>query len=75
MEAVRPALEVRVKPESPGVTSRPQPCGLVVCCQAMAEAGMPLLVHGEVTDPSVDIFEREAEFVHSVLRVSRRELS
>jgi dihydroorotase len=30
---------------------------------AMAEAGLPLLVHGEVTDPSVDVFDREAVFI------------
>lgn len=28
---------------------------------------MPLLVHGEVTDPSVDFFDREAEFIKRVL--------
>lgn len=30
---------------------------------AMETAGLPLLVHGEVTDPSVDIFDREAVFI------------
>jgi dihydroorotase len=30
---------------------------------AMAEQGMPLLVHGEVTDPEVDIFDRERRFI------------
>ncbi|MBT8144108.1 MAG: dihydroorotase [Gammaproteobacteria bacterium] len=33
----------------------------------MAEHGMPLLVHGEVTDDVVDIFEREAQFIDRVL--------
>jgi dihydroorotase len=33
----------------------------------MARAGLPLLVHGEVTDPAVDVFDREAVFVHRVL--------
>jgi dihydroorotase len=33
----------------------------------MAEIGMPLLVHGEVTDPAVDIFDREAVFIERVL--------
>ena len=28
--------------------------------EAMQEAGMPLLLHGEVTDPDVDMFDREA---------------
>jgi dihydroorotase len=31
--------------------------------EAMQEAGLPLLVHGEVTDPSVDVFDREAVFI------------
>jgi dihydroorotase len=34
---------------------------------AMAEIGLPLCVHGEVTDPSVDIFDREAVFIDRVL--------
>lgn len=29
----------------------------------MQELGMPLLIHGEVTDPTVDIFDREAVFI------------
>ena len=33
----------------------------------MEEIGMPLLVHGEVTDPDVDIFDREAVFIERVL--------
>ena len=35
--------------------------------ERMAEVGMPLLVHGEVTDPSVDIFDREAVFIDKIL--------
>jgi dihydroorotase len=34
---------------------------------AMEEVGMPLLVHGEVTDPAVDVFDREAVFIDTVL--------
>jgi dihydroorotase len=34
---------------------------------AMERIGMPLLVHGEVTDPEVDIFDREALFIERVL--------
>jgi dihydroorotase len=30
---------------------------------AMQEVGLPLLVHGEVTDPAVDVFDREAVFI------------
>ncbi|AGT07817.1 dihydroorotase [Paracoccus aminophilus] len=39
---------------------------------AMAEAGVPLCVHGEVTDPAVDIFDREAVFIDRVLDPVRR---
>ena len=35
--------------------------------ERMAEIGMPLLVHGEVTDPAVDIFDREAVFIDKIL--------
>ena len=38
----------------------------------MAEIGMPLCVHGEVTDPDVDIFDREAVFIDRVLKPIRR---
>lgn len=31
--------------------------------EVMADIGLPLLVHGEVTDPSVDVFDREAVFI------------
>jgi dihydroorotase len=33
----------------------------------MAELGLVLEVHGEVTDPSVDVFDREARFIETVL--------
>ena len=36
--------------------------------EAMDEAGMPLLVHGEVTRPEVDIFDREARFIEEQLQ-------
>ena len=35
--------------------------------ERMAEIGLPLCVHGEVTDPDVDIFDREAVFLDRVL--------
>lgn len=35
--------------------------------ERMAEIGLPLCVHGEVTDPQVDIFDREAVFLERVL--------
>ncbi len=40
--------------------------------EAMAQAGIPLCFHGEVTDPSVDIFDREAVFIDRVLEPIRR---
>jgi len=40
--------------------------------EAMAGAGIPLLVHGEVTDPDIDIFDREAVFIDRVLDPIRR---
>ena len=33
----------------------------------MEQIGMPLLIHGEVTDPDVDIFDREAIFIERIL--------
>ncbi len=36
---------------------------------AMSEAGLPLLVHGEVTDPGVDIFDRERVFIERELNM------
>jgi dihydroorotase len=42
--------------------------------ERMAAIGMPLLVHGEVTDPEIDIFDREAVFIDRVLAPLRRRL-
>jgi dihydroorotase len=35
--------------------------------ERMADIGMPLCVHGEVTDPEVDVFDREAVFIDRVM--------
>ncbi len=35
--------------------------------EAMQARGLPLLVHGEVTDPEIDVFDREAVFIERVL--------
>lgn len=40
---------------------------------AMQASGLPLLIHGEVTDPSVDVFDREARFIDEVLIPLRRD--
>ncbi len=42
--------------------------------ERMAEIGMPLCVHGEVTDPEVDIFDREAVFIDRVLIPLRKKV-
>ena len=41
--------------------------------EKMADIGLPLCVHGEVTDPTVDIFDREAVFIDTVLDPIRRQ--
>jgi dihydroorotase len=40
--------------------------------EKMAEIGMPLCVHGEVTDADIDIFDRESVFIDRVLDPLRR---
>ncbi len=42
--------------------------------ERMAKIGMPLLVHGEVTDAQVDIFDREAVFIERILAPLVRDL-
>ena len=41
--------------------------GMLSTLEAMAETGFPLLIHGEVTDRSIDIFDREAVFLDRTL--------
>ncbi|HMX11278.1 MAG TPA: dihydroorotase [Burkholderiaceae bacterium] len=41
--------------------------------EAMQREGLLLLVHGEVTDPAVDVFDREAVFIDQVLIPLRRD--
>ncbi len=41
--------------------------GIYPVLERMQEIGMPLLLHGEVTDGDVDIFDREAVFIERVL--------
>jgi dihydroorotase len=42
--------------------------------ERMAEIGMVLCVHGEVTDPEIDVFDREAVFIDRVLEPLLRDL-
>ncbi|MEZ7882279.1 MAG: dihydroorotase [Brachymonas denitrificans] len=41
--------------------------------EAMQREGILLLVHGEVTDPAIDIFDREAVFIEQVMQPLRRD--
>jgi dihydroorotase len=41
--------------------------------EAMQRVGMPLLIHGEVTRPQVDVFDRERMFIEEVLIPTRRD--
>lgn len=42
--------------------------------EVMQEVGMPFLVHGEVTNPEIDIFDREAVFIEQVLKPLRQDM-
>ncbi|CDM25796.1 Dihydroorotase [Castellaniella defragrans 65Phen] len=53
-----------------GVTDLLGQCAATLA--AMQDCGMPLLVHGEVTDPAVDVFDREAVFIERVMVPLRR---
>ncbi|MCH2077323.1 MAG: dihydroorotase [Rhodobacteraceae bacterium] len=45
---------------------------IIPVLEKMAEIGMPMCVHGEVTDPQIDIFDREATFIDRVLEPVRK---
>jgi dihydroorotase len=47
---------------------------IMTVLERMQAIGMPLLVHGEVTDPQVDIFDREAVFIDRILAPLVRDL-
>ena len=42
--------------------------------EAMQKQGMILQVHGEVTDPTVDVFDREARFIEEVLEPLKNDM-
>lgn len=54
-----------------GVTDIAQ---IMPALEKMASVGMPLLIHGEVTDSHVDIFDREAVFIERTLSGLVRDL-
>ncbi|MGZ9894197.1 dihydroorotase [Bordetella bronchiseptica] len=53
-----------------GVTDLLGKCGAALA--TLERCGMPLLVHGEVTDPAIDVFDREAVFIDRVMQPLRR---
>ncbi|MFP9230552.1 dihydroorotase [Pectobacterium cacticida] len=55
---------------SHGVTNTANIAGIL---EKMQQVGMPLLIHGEVTDPGIDIFDREARFIDTILEPLRRQ--
>jgi dihydroorotase len=66
-EAVR---GVKLYPAGATTNSDSGVTDLALCAPAletMAELGLPLLVHGEVVDDAIDIFDREQVFVETVL--------
>jgi len=56
---------------SHGVTSTD---AIMPVLERMEKLGMPLLVHGEVTHADIDIFDREARFIESVMEPLRQSL-
>ena len=42
--------------------------------EVMQEVGMPFLVHGEVTSPEIDLFDREAVFIDTVMKPLRSDM-
>lgn len=47
---------------------------IMLVLEKMAEIGMPMCVHGEVTDSDIDIFDREAVFIDRVLDPLRKRI-
>ena len=82
-----PADEIRVAKDAGVVALKLYPAGATtnsdagvtdlrktyVTLEAMQREGMPLLVHGEVTSPDIDLFDREAVFIDQQLIPLRRD--
>ena len=62
---IKPPKKTRKTLLDSGVTSIAR---VTPALRAMAAAKLPLLLHGEVTDPSVDMFDREAAFIDARLK-------
>lgn len=56
---------------SHGVTST---AAIMPVLERMQKIGMPLLIHGEVTSAEIDIFDREARFIETVMEPLRQQL-
>jgi dihydroorotase len=76
-EEIRRAVEsgfvraVKLYPAGATTNSDAGVTDLLKCDAALAEMerhGLPLLVHGEVTDPAIDIFDRENVFIERVMQ-------
>jgi len=66
---------VKLYPAGATTNSASGVTNLAQCTQAletMQDVDLPLLVHGEVTHPTVDVFDREARFIETVLEPTRR---
>ena len=79
VSAAREGIVTAVKLYPAGATTNSESgvrdiAGVTPVLEAMADAGIPLCVHGEVTDPEIDIFDREAVFIERVLDPLRRRL-
>ena len=78
IERARPAGVVAVKLYPAGATTNSD-AGVTdigktyPTLEAMQRHGLPLLLHGEVTDPGVDLFDREAVFIDTQLIPLRRD--
>lgn len=77
--AFREGVAVAVKLYPAGATTNSQSGvrnidAVMPVLERMARIGMPLCIHGEVTDAAVDIFDREKAFLDRVLDPLRRQL-
>lgn len=77
--AFRDGVAVAVKLYPAGATTNSQSGvrnldAVMPVLERMARIGMPLCIHGEVTDAAVDIFDREKAFLDRVLDPLRRRL-
>lgn len=69
-----PPSSTRPMPLLTPATASPAPTPLCQCWSGWKKLGMPLLVHGEVTHAEIDIFDREARFIETVMEPLRQRL-